>query len=111
MKGEMHAQARVRACACARARVHGCGTGMTQIRRLFWLGVSVLLLLAELFLHTAFSGSGALQASQLLPILVLEGVDLVSLELVGSELACARLACVCLQVIGVKALCTASLAN
>ena len=92
----MDAQACVRVCACVRARVHVCGTGMTQIRRLFWLGVSVLLLLAELFLHAAFSGSGALQASQLLPILVFEGVELVSLELVGFELARARLARVCL---------------
>ena len=53
----------------------------------------------------------ALKALELFPMFVLEVIELVSVELVGSELARARLARVCLQVIGVKALCTAGLAN
>ena len=52
VKWEVDAHARVRTCACARVRVHLCGTGMTQIRRLFLLGVPVLLHFAELLRYT-----------------------------------------------------------
>ena len=61
--------------------------------------------------HSFLSG-GALKALELVPILyVLELFELVSVELVSSEFARARLARLCLQVIGVKALFTAGLAN
>ena len=43
--------------------------------------------------------------------MVLEVVELVFVELVGSELARARLALVCLQVMRMKPLCTAGLAD
>ena len=51
MKWEMDAQACVHVCACVCARVPVCGTGMTQIRRLFWLGAPAFLHFAELFRH------------------------------------------------------------
>ena len=52
MKWEMDAQACVRVCACVRARVPVCGTGMTLIRRLFWIDAPALLHFAELFRYT-----------------------------------------------------------
>ena len=59
----------------------------------------------------SFLGSGALNALEFFSLFVLEVVELVAFELVGTELERARLAPVCLQVTGVKALCTAGLAN
>ena len=61
--------------------------------------------------HSFFGGSVALHALWLLPLMVLEVVELVLVELAGSELVRARLALVCLQVTRVKPLCTAGLAN
>ena len=57
--------------------------------------------------HSFFGGSVALHALWLLPLMVLEVVELVLVELAGSELVRARLALVCLQVTRVKPLCTA----
>ena len=59
----------------------------------------------------SFLGSGTLNALKLFPLFVLEAVENFVVELVSTELARARLARVCLQVTGVKPLCTACLAN